>query len=130
MTKLKLLALLVGMVMLFVIPSTVSAQRVPPHVFVVTSVDGAAPADGAVIGAVVDGVEVATATAAGGQAVVTVDQEDQSFAGKTVSFTVDGVPTAETATWSQGGADIMELTTFIEPVTPGSVPATVATAWA
>ena len=119
MTKLKLLALLVGMVMLFVIPATVSAQRVPPHVFVVTSVDGTAPADGAVIGAMVNDAEVATATAAGGQAVVTVDQEDASFAGMMVSFTVDGASTAETAAWSQGGADIIELTvTGDAPATP------------
>ena len=123
MNKLKLLALLVGMVMLLVIPSTVSAQRVPPHVFVVTSVNGAAPADGAVIGAMVGGAEVASAVAAGGQAVVTVDQEDQSFSGMMVSFTVNGATTSETMAWLQGGADILTLTTTGVAPAPTAVPA-------
>ena len=119
MTRVKILALLVGMVLLFTLPATVSAQRVPPHVFVVTSVDGAAPADGTVIAALVDGAEVASETAAGGQAVVTVDQGDSSFAGSTVTFTINGATAAETAVWEQGGADIMELT--------GGAPAATAT---
>lgn len=110
MTKLKILALLVGMVMLFAIPATVSAQRVPPHVFVVTSVDGAAPVDGTVIVALVDGTEAASETTSGGSATITVDQGDSSFAGMTVTFTVNGATVAETAAWTQGGADIMELT--------------------
>ncbi len=46
MTRVKILALLLGMVLLFTLTSVASAQRVPPHVFVGTAtLDGAAAAD-------------------------------------------------------------------------------------
>lgn len=114
MTKLKILALMVGMVLLFAIPATVSAQRLPPNIFVGTaSIDGAAAADGTVVSALVDDAEAATATVSGGDGsyVLEVDQgADLSYAGKTVSFQVAGNSAAETATWVQGEGTLLDLT--------------------
>lgn len=111
MTKTRFLALVAALVLLMTIPLTASAQRVPPHVFVGTAtVDGAAAADGATVTAWVDGAEAGTATVADGSYVLQVDQVDASFAGKTVSFQIDGTDANETAAWAQGGADELALT--------------------
>ena len=111
MTKLKVLALVVGMMLLFAIPATVSAQRLPPHVFVAGTINGAAPTDGTVIVAMVNDAEVATATVVDGQFTLIVDQGDSSFAGMMVHFTVDGMEAAEAPAWEQGGGTVLALTT-------------------
>ena len=50
------------------------------------------------------------ATVAGGSFTVTAVQPNgQSFNGKTVTFTVDGIDAAETGKWKAGGADIVDL---------------------
>ena len=60
MTKLKILALVVGMVMLFAIPAAAMAQQPQlPHLFI-------GSADGAEVTAWVDGAQVASATVANG----------------------------------------------------------------
>jgi len=112
MTRVKILALLAAMVLLFTLTATVSAQRVPPHVFVGdASIDDVAVAEGTSITAWVGGVEVvsATTTGTGGDYVITVDQGDSSFAGETISFQIAGLDAAQTATWTQGGADLLTL---------------------
>ncbi len=110
MTNLKVLALVVGMVLLFAIPATLSAQRLPPHVFVGSMINGAAATDGTVITARVNDAQVATATVVDGNFVLIVDQGDDSYAGMMVSFTVDGMMATETANWMQGGGDVLNLT--------------------
>ena len=110
MTKTRFLTLVMALALLLAIPTAVFAQRVPPHVFVGTaSVNGAAAADGAAVTAWVDGAQVADAHASGGDYTLLVDQGDSSFAGKTVSFKVSGVDAAETADWTQGGAEVLNL---------------------
>jgi hypothetical protein len=119
MIKLKTLALLVGMALLFILPATVSAQRVPPHVFVGTAkIDGAAAPNGTTVTAWVDGAQVASTTVTGGNYVITVDQGDASFAGKKISFKVGANDAAESATWAQGGGDELNLTATSAPVAP------------
>jgi len=51
------------------------------------------------------------ATVSNGEFVVTASQPPgQSFAGKTVTFTVGGKDARQTGTWQQGGATILDLT--------------------
>ena len=52
---------------------------------------------------------VADAYASGGDYTLLVDQGDSSFAGKAVSFKISGVEAAETADWTQGGAEVLDL---------------------
>ena len=111
MTKVKILALLVGMVLLFTLPATVSAQRLPPHVFVGTAMmDGAMVADGTTVSAWVLGMEAGSSTITDGSYVIVVDQGDQSYAGETVTFQIGGHSAMESAMWMQGGGDELNLT--------------------
>ena len=111
MTKTRFLALVTALALLLAIPTSVFAQRVPPHVFVGTvTLDGAAAVDGAAVTAWIDGEQVASTNASGGDYSLLVDQGDSSFAGKTVSFKVSGVNATEAATWMQGGGNVLNLT--------------------
>ena len=115
----KLLATLAVMVLLFALPSVASAQRLPPHVFVGTAwLDGEPVPDGTTVTALIDGNAAASASVSGGDGSYTlvVDQGDLSFAGKTVSFQVDGNKAAQTATWIQGGGDEFTLRATTRPV--------------
>jgi collagen type I/II/III/V/XI/XXIV/XXVII alpha len=110
MNKTRLLTLVMALMLLLAIPTSVFAQRVPPHVFVGTvTLDGAGAADGAAVTAWVDDAQVAATTVSGGEYNLLVDQGDASFAGKTVSFKVSGANAAATATWTQGGGDELNL---------------------
>jgi hypothetical protein len=110
MTKAKVLPLLIGVALLFILPATVSAQRVPPHVFVGTAtIDGARAPDGATVTAWIDGRQAASTTVSGGSYTILVDQGDASFAGKRVSFQVGGNDAAQSTTWSIGGGDELNL---------------------
>ncbi len=125
MTRVKILALALGMVLLLTLPSVASAQRVPPHVFVgEATLDGAAAADGTTVTAIVAGADAATATVTGGDGsyTIVVDQEDSSFGGETVSFTIDGNAADETSSWEQGGGTELNLTASSGPA-PTEVPA-------
>ena len=110
MTKTRLLTLVMALMLLLAIPTSVFAQRVPPHVFVGTvTLDGAGAADGAAVTAWVDDAQVAATTVSGGEYNLIVDQGDASFAGNTVSFKVSGANAAETAAWTQGGGEVLNL---------------------
>ena len=110
MTKTRFLALVTALALLLAIPTAVFAQRVPPHVFVgAVSLDGTAAVDGAAVTAWIDGEQVAATNASGGEYSLLVDQGDSSYAGKTVSFKVSGANVAQTATWMQGGGDVLNL---------------------
>ena len=113
MTTKRLLIILAVMALLLVLalPNVASAQRLPPHVFVGTAtVDGAAASDGTAVTAWVGGVQVASGAVSGGSYTIVVDQGDQSFAGQTVNFQIGGNDAAESATWTQGGGDELNLT--------------------
>jgi len=110
MTKTRFLALVTALALLLAIPTSVFAQRVPPHQFVGTvTLDGAGVVDGGAVTAWIDGEQVAAANASGGNYSIQVDQGDGSYAGKTVSFKVAGADVAETAEWMQGGGTILNL---------------------
>ena len=110
MTKTRFLALVTALLLLLAIPTSVFAQRVPPHVFVGSAtLDGVAAADGAAVTAWVDGEQVAATTVSSGEYSLLIDQEDSSYAGKTISFKISGSDAAETASWKQGGGDILDL---------------------
>ena len=110
MTKTRFLALVTALALLLAIPTSVFAQRVPPHQFVGTvTLDGAGVVDGGAVTAWIDGEQVAAANASGGNYSIQVDQGDGSYAGKTVSFKVAGADAAETAEWAQGGGTILNL---------------------
>jgi len=110
MTKTRFLALVTALALLLAIPTSVFAQRVPPHQFVGTvTLDGAGVVDGGAVTAWIDGEQVAAANASGGNYSIQVDQGDGSYAGKSVSFKVAGADVAETFEWMQGGGTILNL---------------------
>ena len=110
MTKTRFLALVTALALLLAIPTSVLAQRVPPHVFVGTvTLDGAGVVDGGAVTAWIDGEQVAAANASGGNYTIQIDQGDSSYAGKTVSFKVGGAEVADTAEWVQGGGTVLNL---------------------
>jgi len=115
MTKTRFLALITALALLIAIPTSVLAQRLPPNQFVGTvTLDGATAADGAAVTAWIDDAQVGSTTVSGGEYSLEVDQydsgdEDSSYAGKTISFKVSGANAAETAVWTTGAADILNL---------------------
>ena len=110
MTKSRFLAVVTALALLLAIPTAVFAQRVPAHVLIGSvTLDGATAADGAAVTAWIDGEQVNSTTVASGEYILVLDQEDSSWAGKTVSFKVSGASVAQTATWAQGGADVLDL---------------------
>jgi hypothetical protein len=118
MTRVKILALLVGMVLLFTLPATVSAQRLPPHVIVGTAwIDDVAAPAGTTVSAWVGDAEAGTTTTTGvgGDYVLVVDQGDLSFAGETISFLIGGYSATQTAVWMQGGGDELTLSASSGP---------------
>jgi hypothetical protein len=118
MTKAKVLALLIGLALLFTLPATVLAQRVPPHVYVgAAAIDNAPAPDGTTVTAWIDGRQAASTTVSGGSYTIQVDQGDASFADKRVSFKVGGNDAAQSATWSFGGSDELNLTAAAAQVT-------------
>ena len=113
MTRVKILALLVGMILLFTLPAVVSAQVQFPHIFVGTvTLDGAPAPDGTVVSAWVEGVTDAagTTTTSGGSYNIVADPGEDSWAGLTVTFLVAGSAAGESATFEHGGADVLDLT--------------------
>ena len=78
MTKMRVLALLAVMVMMFMMPVVASAQQIPPHIFTGTvNVNGLSAPAGTLVWAVIDGEQQgSTAVAAGGSYVLQVSQSD------------------------------------------------------
>ena len=108
MTKAKLLALLAVMAMVLIVPAVAFAQAVPPHIFIGSvTVNGLSAPSGTVVSAVIDGVEQGNATVStAGSYTLQVSQGS----GTDVVFMVDTLTASETATWQQGGADVVNLT--------------------
>ncbi len=94
------------------LPPTVSAQRAIPHAFLgLATVNGSPAADGTVVAALVDGNQVtAKSVVDGSYPVLLVESTTESFAGKTVTFTIGGIQAAETAVWQQGEVTELNLT--------------------
>ena len=109
---------------LFLMPSGVSAQRVIPHAFLGSAtVNGFPAADGTVVAALVDGRQVVAKTVSGGSyPVLLVEPDNDSFAGKTVTFTIGGIPANETALWVQGQVTELNLSASPAPDAPTATP--------
>ncbi len=108
MTKMRVLALLAVMVMMLMVPAVASAQQVPPHVFTGTvTVNGIFAPPGTTVSAVIDGVQQGSvSTGAGGSYILRVNQGS----GTDISFMVDTLNAKQTASWEQGGAELLDLT--------------------
>ena len=113
MTGFKILVLIAVTALSLGIPSLVSAQRVPPHVFLGTAAGSNGPAqDGTTISALIDDQPVGSVVVANGSyPVLLVEQPvGASYAGKEVTFTIGGLAAAETAPWVQGELTELNLT--------------------
>ena len=108
MTKMRVLALLAVMVMMLMVPAVASAQQVPPHVFTGTViVNGLSAPAGTMIWAVIDGVQQGSTTVESrGAYTLQVSQGS----GTDISFMVNTLTAVESASWQQGGADVLDLT--------------------
>ena len=96
----------------FLLSGTTSAQRVIPHAFLgLATVNGSPAADGTVVAALVDGIQVpAKSVVDVSYPVLLVESTTESFAGKTVTFTIGGIQASETAVWQQGEVTELNLT--------------------
>jgi hypothetical protein len=112
-------------VLLLMLPSVVSAQRVIPHAFLGSAtVNGSPAANGTVVAALVDGQQMAAKSVTGGTyPVLLVEPSGESFDGKTVTFTIGGIAAAQTYIWQQG--EVTELNLTATPVigSPAATPA-------
>ena len=122
MTKTRFLALITALALLLTIPTAVFAQNTIPHVFLGTaSLDGAIAVDGTAITAWVDGQQVAATNIAGGSYQLVIGGA-AGFAGETVVFRVGSANAAETADWTMGGADVLNLTASSQGATTAPPP--------
>lgn len=131
MTGSKVLVAAAVTALFLLLPSSASAQgvRVMPHGFFGSATVGGSPAkDGASVAAFVDGEQVDSVEVSGGSYPVLFVEPalGGSFDGKTVSFTIGGIPAAETFIWVQGEVTILNLTAFPSQATPTPPPPTPA----
>ena len=108
MTKVRILALLAGMVLLFIVPAAVFAQAPPPPATFdgMVSLDGEPAADGTMITAMIgDSTEAAgTATVVGGMYYIIVAQPPgENFDNQDVHFMVGEAMATEVGTWKGFG---------------------------
>ena len=111
-------------VLLLMLPSVVSAQRVIPHAFLGSAtVNGSPAASGTVVAALVDGQQVAAKSVTGGTyPVLLVEPSGESFDGKTVTFTIGGIAAAQTFIWQQGEVTELNLTATSVIESPAATP--------
>ena len=115
---------------LTLLPSVASAQRVIHHAFLgLATVNGNPASDGTVVAAFVDGRQVVAESVSGGSyPVLMVEPDADSFVGKTVTFTIGGIPANETALWTQGQVTQLNLTASPTQATPVPQATTATTA--
>lgn len=90
------------------IPAIVLAQQVPPHIFMgKVYIDGLPAPDGCKVTAVINGEVTGSTTVKNGDYVILVNKGYDN----NVGFKVDNEWAEQTATWQQGGADRLDLTT-------------------
>lgn len=106
------------------LPSYVSAQRAIPHAFLGSAtINGSPAADGTVVAAFVDGVQIAAKSVVDGTyPVLLVEPDAESFSGKTVTFAIGGFAATETAFWIQGEVTELNLTATPPSGTPTPTP--------
>ncbi len=108
----RLLSLVVTLGLVAGVPVVAMAQNAPPtppHIFTGrATVDGAPAGEGIVVTAWVDGLELARAPLTQGSYVLLAPQP---VTGQTLSFAIGDLPAEETATWTPGGASLLNLTT-------------------
>ena len=106
MPNIKILVIVV--VFLFALPVAAYAQKTPPHIFIgkVFDVSGGSVSVGTVVTAYINGMtQGSTSVRADGTYRLMVDQG----AGTDITFKIGPVDATETATWQQGGATVMNL---------------------
>ena len=105
--RLVVLSLLLAMTLLS-LPAAAAAQQRPPHLFVGTAeVNGLPAPPGTLVEALIDGgVRASTLTGQNGLYHLTVDGSP----GQVITFKVGSLTARQTATFEQGGADILNLT--------------------
>ena len=95
--------LVAAIAVLAMFPTTLSAQQVPPHVFIGTvSIDGGIPPAGTQVTAIIGGAEQ-------GSSVVSSDGRYGPLlvlqgSGTTITFRIGTIDASQTVTWQQGGA--------------------------
>ena len=111
-------------VLLLMLPSVVSAQRVIPHAFLGSAtVNGSPAANGTVVAALVDGQQVVAKPVTGGSyPVLLVDPSGESFDGKMVTFTIGGIAADQTFIWRMGEVTYLDLTATPVIGSPASTP--------
>lgn len=126
MIEVKNLLVLAAIVLVVALPGAVSAQPVPPHIFLgKVAVDGAPAAEGTTIGAWIDGAPAATTKVSDGSYVLLVEQGESGFyARKVITFQVGELAAVQNGIWEQGGASQLNLTAFNPP--PGQALAPIA----
>ena len=110
--------------------ASVPNQGGPPHVFLGSAIINGNPApEGTIVAALIDGVTVSTVEVDASGRYVNLQV---STAGTAVTFTIGGLPAAETATSERGGLGILNLTaigaaqpadTPVPPTAPPAPPA-------
>ena len=121
MTGPKILVVAAIMAILLLSPSIASAQQSIPHIFLGSATVNGSPAlDGTSVAAFIDGQQITSVAVLGGSysGLLVVPQNGQSFSGKTISFTIGGIPADQTALWVQGEATILNLTASPSQPTP------------
>jgi len=108
MIKVRFLALLSVLALLLTLPAIVSAQSVPPHLFIGTAtVNGLNAPSGTVITAMIGG-EAKGSVKVGSNGAYT-RLLVSSGSGSEISFVLDSLTADETATWEQGGSTVLAL---------------------
>ena len=106
-----------------IVEPTPTPPPTPTPVPTVSSAGGCQPAAGSMVTAFIDAGLVASVAVENGGFVLFVEQpEGASFAGKIVSFKIDGLDASETGVWAAGGGDQLALTVTIQQLpnpTPG-----------
>ena len=111
--KAKLLLLIAVIALMASIPTLVLAQGSPPHeVFGRVTIDGRTAGAGVRVTALIDNrqVEQATTSSTGTYRIQLNPPSGQSYAGKEVTFRVNGNPAEEKITWTSGEAELLNLT--------------------
>ena len=103
MTKLKILALIVGMALLLALPAVASAQGAPPPTAYGgdAMLDGADAPDGTMVSAMIGDAEVGSTEVMNGDYALVI-MGDSSYRDQMVSFMIGEYMAAETATYMQG----------------------------
>ena len=87
-----------------------AANDVPPNVFLGTAtLDGEIVPDGTNVTACIDGEPVATTLVSDGRFLIITEQRIPSLEGREITFSVDGIDAKETAVWTMGGAELIDL---------------------